>query len=117
MSERRGVGAVVAELLERCGVEVAFGVISIHNMPILDAIGTRGRIRFVPSRGEAGAVNMADAAARVSGGLGVAVTSTGTAAGNGAGALIEGAIGGNAVAPYHWPDRIGASGPRSSLHP
>ncbi|HXP30708.1 MAG TPA: thiamine pyrophosphate-binding protein [Stellaceae bacterium] len=83
------VGDLVAAFLERCGVGLAFGVISIHNMPILDAIHRRGRIRFVPARGEAGAANMADAAARVSGGLGVVVTSTGTGAGNAAGALVE----------------------------
>ena len=58
-------------------------------MPMLDAIGQRNRIRFVPARGEAGAVNMADANARVSGGLGVAFTSTGTGAGNACGALVE----------------------------
>jgi acetolactate synthase-1/2/3 large subunit len=83
------VGELVAAFLERCGVATAFGVISIHNMPILDALGRRGRIRFVPSRGEAGALAMADACARVDGGLGVAVTSTGTGAANGAGAQVE----------------------------
>lgn len=83
------VGDLCAAFLERCGVTTAFGVISIHNMPILDAIGRRQQIRFVPSRGEAGALNMADAYARVSGGLGVAVTSTGTGAGNAAGAMVE----------------------------
>ncbi|MGH7034192.1 MAG: thiamine pyrophosphate-binding protein [Stellaceae bacterium] len=91
---RMTVGDVVAAFLERCGVELAFGVISIHNMPILDAFHRRGRIRFVPARGEAGATNMADASARVSGRLGVAVTSTGTAAGNAAGALVEAATAG-----------------------
>jgi len=58
-------------------------------MPILDAIGQRGALRFVPARGEAGAANMADAYARVAGRLGVVVTSTGTGAGNAAGALVE----------------------------
>ena len=82
-------GELVAACLEAHGVEVAFGVISIHNMPILDAIHRRGAIRFVPARGEAGALNMADAYARVSGYLGVAITSTGTAAGNAAGAMVE----------------------------
>ncbi|MDE0385941.1 MAG: thiamine pyrophosphate-binding protein, partial [Defluviicoccus sp.] len=82
-------GEVVAAFLEAAGVETAFGVISIHNMPMLDAIGRRNRIRFVPARGEAGAVNMADANARVSGRLGVAFTSTGTGAGNACGALVE----------------------------
>ena len=76
-------------MLEKATVEVAFGVISIHNMPILDAFHRRGRIRFVPARSEAGAVNMADAYARVGARLGVAVTSTGTAAGNAAGAMLE----------------------------
>lgn len=83
------VGHAIAALLERCGVRLAFGVISIHNMPILDAIHARGRVRFVPARGEAGATNMADSCARSSGTLGVAITSTGTAAGNAAGAMVE----------------------------
>jgi acetolactate synthase-1/2/3 large subunit len=73
------VGAVVAAFLEQCGVKAAFGVISIHNMPILDAFHRRGEIRFVSARGEAGACNMADAYARVTGTLGVCVTSTGPA--------------------------------------
>lgn len=83
------VGELAARFLELCDVKAAFGVISIHNMPILDAFNTRQKIRFVSSRGEAGACNMADAYARVTGRLGVCVTSTGTGAGNAAGALIE----------------------------
>jgi acetolactate synthase-1/2/3 large subunit len=83
------VGCAIAAFLEQCGVKAAFGVISIHNMPILDAFGERGRIRFVPARGEAGGANMADAYARTTGGLGVCLTSTGTAAGNAAGAMVE----------------------------
>jgi acetolactate synthase-1/2/3 large subunit len=89
MSDSITVGEGIVRLLEAAGVKTAFGVISIHNMPILDAIGRRNRIRFVPSRGEAGGTNMADAAARVTGGLGVVVTSTGTAAGNACGAQVE----------------------------
>jgi acetolactate synthase I/II/III large subunit len=83
------VGELVARYLEHCGVRAAFGVISIHNMPMLDAFHRRGLIRFVPARGEAGAANMADACARVTGTLGVCVTSTGTGSGNAAGALVE----------------------------
>ena len=83
------VGDLIAQFLEHCGVRAAFGVISIHNMPILDAIHRRGRIRFVPARGEAGATNMADACARVTATLGVCITSTGTGSGNAAGALVE----------------------------
>ncbi len=83
------VGHVIAVFLERCGVKAAFGVISIHNMPILDAIAERGAIRFVSARGEAGATSMADACARTTGSLGVCITSTGTAAGNAAGGMVE----------------------------
>jgi acetolactate synthase-1/2/3 large subunit len=83
------VGDVIAGALADIGVKTVFGVISIHNMPILDAIARQGRIRFVPARGEAGAINMADAYARVSRSLGVAITSTGTAAGNAAGSQVE----------------------------
>src|SRR4029079_18274400 len=73
---------------QACGIETAFGVSSIHNMPMLDAIGRAGQIKFIPARGEAGAVNMADAFARIRG-LGVAFTSTGPGAANAAGALLE----------------------------
>lgn len=91
------VGEYVARWLAEIGVTTVFGVISIHNMPILDAIARQGRIRFVPARGEAGAMNMADAYARVSGRLGVVFTSTGTAAGNAAGAQVEALTAGTAL--------------------
>lgn len=83
------VGAAIAAFLENCGVRTAFGVISIHNMPILDAFGERGVVRFVPARGEAGGTSMADSYARTTGKLGVCLTSTGTAAGNASGAMVE----------------------------
>lgn len=88
-TERITVGELAARFLEACGVKAAFGVISIHNMPILDAFHRRQTIRFVSARGEAGACNMADSYARVSGTLGVCVTSTGTGCGNAAGAMVE----------------------------
>ena len=91
------VGDFIAHYLAEVGVTTIFGVISIHNMPILDAVARQGRIRFVPARGEAGAMNMADAYARVSGGLGVCMTSTGTAAGNAAGAQAEALTAGSRV--------------------
>lgn len=94
MSEGGSVGDLVAAFLGRCRPGRAFGVISIHNMPMLDALARRGEIDFVPARSEGGAVNMADAYARVSGRLGVAFSSTGTAAGNACGALVEAATAG-----------------------
>jgi acetolactate synthase I/II/III large subunit len=89
MTDLITVGDLVAEFLAHIGVRNAYGVISIHNMPMLDGFHTRGKIRFVSARGEAGACNMADADARVNASLGVVVTSTGTGAGNAAGALVE----------------------------
>jgi acetolactate synthase I/II/III large subunit len=83
------VADMIAGGLAGMGVKVVFGVISIHNMPILDAIARQGRIRFVSARGEAGAFNMADAYARTTRHLGVVITSTGTGAGNAAGASVE----------------------------
>lgn len=80
--------AIVQELV-RAGVSTAFGIVSIHNMPIYDAILREGSIHLVCSRGESGAVNMADGYARATGKLGVVITSTGTGAGNAAGSLIE----------------------------
>ncbi len=91
------VGDLIASTLADLGVTAVFGVISIHNMPILDAIARQGRIRFIPARGEAGAMNMADAFARVTGGLGVCITSTGTAAGNAAGSQVEALTAGSPV--------------------
>ncbi|OAN56741.1 hypothetical protein A7Q26_18250 [Sphingobium sp. TCM1] len=95
--EQSTVGDVIVRLLEHWGISHAFGVISIHNMPILDPLGERGNIRFIPARGEAGGLNMADAHARVTGNLGVAFTSTGTAAGNAAGAMVEALTAGSPV--------------------
>jgi acetolactate synthase I/II/III large subunit len=91
------VGDLISHALAEIGVTTVFGVISIHNMPILDAIARHNRIRFVPARGEAGAMNMADTYARVSRSLGVVITSTGTAAGNAAGAQVEALTAGSPV--------------------
>jgi acetolactate synthase-1/2/3 large subunit len=88
MSEKITVGEAIARTLEQYDVSAMYGIISIHNLPIADAVGQRGNIRFVPARGEAGAVTMADAHGRFSG-LGVALTSTGAGAGNAVGAMIE----------------------------
>jgi acetolactate synthase-1/2/3 large subunit len=88
MTEEKG-GDLIVRMLKTAGVEIVFGIISIHNMPIYDAIARQGGIRVVPTRSEPGAVNMADGYARATGKLGVAITSTGTGAGNAAGALVE----------------------------
>ncbi len=91
------VGDLIAEFLAAVGVTTAFGIVSFHNIPILDAIGRRNAIRFVPARGEMGAGHMADAYARVSGGLGVVITSTGPGAANAVPALAEAQFAGSPV--------------------
>lgn len=88
MTKKVTVGEAIARLLEAHQVKNIYGVISIHNLPIADAVGRREEINFVCARGEAGAVTMADAEARFAG-LGVALTSTGAGAGNAIGSLIE----------------------------
>src|SRR3546814_17276437 len=68
MADTYTVADLVAEFLQGCGVQTAFGIVSIHNMAMLDGIGMRNAIRFVPARRAAGAGSMADAHARVVGG-------------------------------------------------
>ncbi|VFS62865.1 Acetolactate synthase isozyme 3 large subunit [Kluyvera cryocrescens] len=109
MSEMITVGDAIARTLEQYHVEAIYGVISIHNLPIADAVGQRGNIRFVPARGEAGSVTMADAHGRFSG-LGVALTSTGAGAGNAVGALVEAMNACHAAAAFDRAGRKGLAG-------
>ncbi|MCB9868184.1 MAG: thiamine pyrophosphate-binding protein [Phycisphaerales bacterium] len=97
MTARITVGALVAEFLERCGVEMAFGIISVHNVPLLDALHRRGTVRFVMCRGEMGGTHMADGYARVSGRLGVVYTSTGPGAASAVSGLVEARFAGSPV--------------------
>ena len=99
MSTDYTVGDLVAEFLSACGVTTAFGIASIHNIPMLDAIGRRNTIRFMMARGELGGLHMADGYARVNGGLGVFFSSTGPGAANTVGGLIEAHFG-------HHPEHI-----------
>ncbi|MEZ5658016.1 MAG: thiamine pyrophosphate-binding protein [Burkholderiaceae bacterium] len=86
---RATVGDLLAAFLEANRIDTAYGVISVHNLPLLDALARAGKARYVCARGEAGVVNMADAHARITGWPAVAFTSTGAGAGNACGALIE----------------------------
>ncbi|MHA6669358.1 thiamine pyrophosphate-binding protein [Homoserinimonas sp. A447] len=88
-------GELLVAVMDALGIDTAFGVVSVHNLPLVDAIA-RDR-RFVPVRNEAAAVNAADAYGRVRGTIGLAITSTGTGAGNAAGALIESLSAGTSV--------------------
>ena len=46
------VGDLVAEFLSQIGVSTCFGIVSVHNIPMLDAIGRRNAVRYVMARGE-----------------------------------------------------------------
>lgn len=83
------VSSLVAEFLAKCEVETVFGIVSVHNIPMLDAIAQGNSVRFAMTRGEAGAAHMADGYARASGGLGVLFTSTGPGAANAVAGLVE----------------------------
>lgn len=93
--ERRTGGDVLVEVMRRHGVDTAFGVISIHNLPLVEAVSRE--LRFVEMRHEAACVNAADGYARATGKFGVAITSTGTGAGNAAGSMVEALTAGSRV--------------------
>ena len=95
--EDYNVGDLVSEFLYQIGVKDVFGVVSVHNIPMLDAIGRRNYIQMIPARGEMGAGHMADGYARATNGLGVVFTSTGPGAANIAGAIVESRFAGSAV--------------------
>lgn len=80
-------GDVLVALMREAGADAAFGVISIHNLPLVEAVDRD--LEFVTVRHEAAAINAADGYARATGRIGVAITSTGTGAGNAAGAMLE----------------------------
>ncbi len=88
MTDRTG-GDVVVEVLAQSGVDVVFGIPSVHNLPIYDAIRRDGRIRAISVRHEQGAVGAADGFARTTGRLGVCLTSTGPGAANAMGGQLE----------------------------
>jgi acetolactate synthase-1/2/3 large subunit len=88
-------GALLVAVLKELGIDTVFGIVSVHNLPLVEAVDRE--LRFVPVRHEASAVNAADAYGRARGGLGCALTSTGTGAGNAAGSLIEALASGTSV--------------------
>ncbi|MFP3968768.1 thiamine pyrophosphate-binding protein, partial [Actinomadura fulvescens] len=64
------VAEAVGTALTRLGVETVFGVVGSGNFHVTNALAAGGAT-FVAARHEGGAATMADAYARVSGGLGV----------------------------------------------
>lgn len=82
-----GAQALV-EAFETLGVELVFGLPGVHNLALWEALHSSD-IRLVGTRHEQGAVYAADGLARVTGRLGVALTTTGPGAANTLGATGE----------------------------
>ena len=97
MPSQYTVADLVADFLPQIGVRTVFGIVSVHNIPMLDAIGQRNALRYVMARGEMGGAHMADAYARVTGHLGVIFTSTGPGMANAIPGLVEARFAGSPV--------------------
>ncbi len=89
MNEVYNVSDLVADFLAQAGIDTAFGISSVHNIPLLDAFSRHGGMHFVMTRGEMGAAHMADGYARASGKPGLVITSTGPGAANACSGLLE----------------------------
>jgi acetolactate synthase-1/2/3 large subunit len=81
---------VVVEALERLGVDVAFGLPGVHNLPLWREL-RESPIRLVGVRHEQTAAYASDGYARASGRLGVALVTTGPGAANTLAAVGEAA--------------------------
>ena len=82
-------GDLIVKALKALGVEHVFGIVSVHNIPIYDAILRDGAIKPIDARHEQAALHAADGYARATGRLGVAITSTGPGAANAVPGLFE----------------------------
>ena len=83
-------GRAVVESLKAQGVDLLFGIISVHNLDLYDALyDAQDSIRYIGGRLELGCGYMADGYARASGRPGVLVTSTGPGAADFMGSLGE----------------------------
>ena len=85
-------GQAIVEALIAQGVRVVFGVISVHNLHLFDALRDAveaGRIQFIGARHELAAGFMADGYARATGEPGIYVTSSGPGAADSMGAMGE----------------------------
>src|SRR5438067_231807 len=90
-AEARISSYLLAEYLERLGVDVIFGLCGHTNIAFLDAIG-KSRIRFVSTRHEQLAAHAADGYARASGKVGVLMTHLGPGLTNAATGVANAAL-------------------------
>ena len=79
----------IVQAFKETGISTIFGIPSIHNIGLYDAIRRDGSFRHIVCRHEAAATHMADGYARASGGAAVIISSTGPGAGFTLSALQE----------------------------
>jgi acetolactate synthase I/II/III large subunit len=85
-------GDAVLDALGSLGVETVFGIVSVHNTPIFDAVARRGGLDIVCVRHEQAAAHAADGYSRATGRLGVVLASTGPGTTNTMTGLYEAAF-------------------------
>jgi len=88
---------LIADALAQLGVAHVFGIVSIHNMPIMDAINRLGNTRIIDVRHEQGGTHAADGYARATGKMGVMIASTGPGTSNAMTGLYEAQYGSSRV--------------------
>ncbi len=88
---------LIADALAQLDVQHVFGIISIHNMPIMDAINRLGKTQIINVRHEQAGTHAADGYARASGKLGVMIASTGPGTSNTVTGLYEAQYGSSRV--------------------
>lgn len=88
---------LVADALAQLGVEHVFGIVSIHNMPLMDAINRLGKTKIIDVRHEQAGTHAADGYARATGKFGVMIGSTGPGTSNTVTGLYEAQYGSSRV--------------------
>ena len=88
---------LVAQALADLEVRHVFAIVSIHNMPLLDAINRLGRTQIIDVRHEGAGTHAADGYARATGELGVMIASTGPGTSNTVTGLYEAQYGSSRV--------------------
>ena len=88
---------LIAHGLAQFGVKHVFAIVSIHNMPILDAINRLGATKIIDVRHEQAGTHAADGYARATGSMGVMIASTGPGTSNTVTGLYEAQFGSSRV--------------------
>ena len=97
MSSKFTGADLIADALAQLDVDHVFAIVSIHNMPILDAINRLGKTKIIDVRHEQAGTHAADGYARASGKLGVMIASTGPGTSNTVTGLYEAQYGSSKV--------------------